>query len=128
MFLWLLAVTLGISVVVSAILARVFDRPLHRILSRLVQEELAAAWHRYLIFAIYVVGIGGGVRLGAIKAYISPPPDPKQALILNSDRWTLEIFETVLGTLQSVAWMLLVFFLFALIAYVVVRGLETRKG
>jgi hypothetical protein len=33
-----------------------------------------------------------------------------------------------MGTLQSVAWMLLVFFLFALIAYVVVRGLEARRG
>ena len=34
---------------------------------------------------------------------------------------------TIIGTLQSVAWMLLVFFLFALIAFVIVKGLESRK-
>jgi hypothetical protein len=35
------------------------------------------------------------------------------------DRWVLEVYRPVIGTLQSVAWMLLVFFLLALLAYVV---------
>ena len=128
MFLTLLAVTFGIAAVVSVIVARLFDRPLRQILSRLVQEELSTAWHRYLIFAIYVVGIGGGVRVTSLQKYILPSADAGPAVTLNADRWTLEIYQTIMGTLQSVAWMLLVFFLFALIAYVVVRGLEARKG
>lgn len=33
----------------------------------------------------------------------------------------LEIYRTVIEALQSIAWMLLVFFVFALIAYVIVR-------
>jgi len=37
------------------------------------------------------------------------------------------VYRTVIGTLQSAAWMLLLFFLFALIAYVIVKGLEARK-
>jgi hypothetical protein len=41
MFLTLLAVTFGIAAVVSVIVARLFDRPLRQILSRLVQEELS---------------------------------------------------------------------------------------
>jgi hypothetical protein len=43
---------------------------------------------------------------------------------LNTDRWTLEVYRTVIETLQSIAWMLLVFFVAALIAYVVVRVLN----
>ena len=39
----------------------------------------------------------------------------------------LEVYKTVIGALQSVAWMLLIFFLFALVAYVVVRGFELRR-
>jgi hypothetical protein len=39
----------------------------------------------------------------------------------------LEVYGTIIGTLQSIAWMLLLFFLFALIAYVIVKGLEVRK-
>ncbi len=37
-------------------------------------------------------------------------------MVLTGDRWTFEVFRTVIGTLQSLAWLLLVFFGFALIA------------
>jgi len=47
---------------------------------------------------------------------------------LTSDRWVVEIYKTIIGTLQSVAWMLLIFFLFALVAYVVLRGFELRRS
>jgi hypothetical protein len=47
-------------------------------------------------------------------------------LVLNLDRWVFELYRTFIGTLQSIAWLLLVFFVFALIAYVVLRGLEMR--
>ncbi|MED5415647.1 MAG: hypothetical protein VYC64_11885 [Candidatus Latescibacterota bacterium] len=40
----------------------------------------------------------------------------------------LEVYRTLIGTLQSVAWMLLVFFVFALIAYVIVRVSERRSA
>ena len=47
---------------------------------------------------------------------------------LTTERWVLEVYRTLIGTLQTTAWMLLVFFLFALIAYVVVRIGERRTG
>jgi hypothetical protein len=48
--------------------------------------------------------------------------------VLNADRWTLEVYRTVIGTLQAIAWLLLVVFVFLLIAYVVARGLERRNA
>jgi hypothetical protein len=63
-----------------------------------------------------------------LEKYITPRPEDAQAIVLNAERWTLEIYRTIIGTLQSVAWLLLVFFVFALIAYVIVRGLEWRHG
>jgi hypothetical protein len=74
-----------------------------------------------------VVGVSGGVRIWSLEQYILPRGRDEPALILTSDRWTFEVFRTVIGTLQSLAWLLLVFFGFALIAYVVVRGLEVRR-
>jgi hypothetical protein len=128
MFLTLLLVTFVIAALVSFIVARLFDRPLRQILGRLVAEDLSAAWHRYIVFAIYVVGISGGVRVWSLEQYILPRDRNSPALELTPERWTLEVYRTVIGTLQSVAWMLLVFFIFALIAYVVVRGLEMRHA
>lgn len=90
--------------------------------------DLAGAWHRYLVFALYVVGVSGGVRVGSLEQYVNPR-DPKPApLALTPDRWTLEVYRTVIETLQSTAWMLLVAFVFLLLAYVVGRGVEHRAA
>lgn len=128
MFLTLLLVTFLIAALVSFLVARLFDRPLRQILGRLVAEDLSAAWHRYIVFAIYVVGISGGVRVWSLEQYVLPRERGAPAVELTTERWTLEVYRTIIGTLQSVAWMLLVFFVFALIAYVVVRGLEMRHA
>src|SRR5215208_793496 len=123
MFLTLLVVTFAIALVVSAGIALVFSKSLERILSRIVAADLASAWHRYLLFALYVVGVSGGVRIWSLEQYINPRDPKSEPLVLNADRWTLEAYRTVIGTLQSVAWMLLVVFAFLLIAYVIPRGL-----
>lgn len=130
MFLLLLVVTFGVSLLVAFVVARIFDGSVRRILARLVTEELSGAWHRYIMFALYVVGVSGGVRIHALEQYVLPrgPEDGQPPLVLTAERWTLEVFRTVIDTLQGVAWMLLVFFLVALVAYVVVRAFELRRG
>jgi hypothetical protein len=128
MFTTLLIVTFAIAVIVSFLVVIAFRKPIHTILDRIIAEEISKAWARYLTFAIYVVGVSGGVRVWDLEKYITPRPEDAEAIILNSQRWTLEVYRTVIGTLGSVAWMLLVFFLFALIAYVIVRGSERKHA
>ncbi|HBB79642.1 hypothetical protein BBI09_08575 [Stutzerimonas xanthomarina] len=128
MFIWLLVVTLAVSAMVCFIATRFFDKPIGSILTRLVSEELSFAWHRYITFAIYVVGISGGGRIWALERYITPNTEEASVVQLNAARWTLEVYRTIVETLQGIAWMLLVFFIFALIAYVIVRGFELRQG
>jgi hypothetical protein len=128
MFVTLLVVTFAIALLVSYGVASMFSNSIRRILDRIVAPDLASAWQRYLIFALYVVGVSGGVRIFSLEQYITPR-DPKGApLVLSTDRWTLEIYRTVIGAMQSIVWMLLVVFVFLLIAYVVTRGLELRAG
>lgn len=127
MFITLLVVTFVISLATATLVASIFSKPINSILERLVSKELAPTWRRYIVFTIFVVGISGGVRVWDIERYITPDADGR-IIELNADRWVIEIYKTVIGALQSVAWMLLVFFLFALVAYVVVRGFEARRG
>lgn len=127
MFVRLLIVTFVVALVMSTFVALLFSRPIGRILGRLVSDDLAATWRRYILFATFVVGISGGARLWEIEKYITPDKEGN-LLRLTSDRWIIEVYKTVIGSLQSIAWMLLVFFLFALIAYVTVRGFEMRKA
>jgi hypothetical protein len=81
-------------------------------------------------FAILVVGISAGVRIYHVEKYITPVRADKAAAIaeLTFERWVLELYRTVIETLQGIAWMLLVFFVFALIAYVIVRLAELKLG
>ncbi len=127
MIIALLAVTFVVSFVTCLILSRVFRKPVLLILQRLVQEEIHTAWAKYLTFAVFVTGISGGVRVWDIERYVLPQGDEKVILELTNERWFLELYRTIIGTMQSVAWMLLVFFVFALIAFVIVKGRELKK-
>ncbi|HPR65342.1 MAG TPA: hypothetical protein PK014_14125 [Thermoanaerobaculia bacterium] len=127
MFVQLLIIIFVIAAVTSTIAALLFSRPVNKILGRLVSEQLAPIWRRYILFAIYVVGISGGVRVWDLERYINPDKEGN-VLTLNSDRWVIEVYKTIMGSLQAVAWMLLIFFLFALVAYVVVRGFELKHS
>ena len=130
MFLALLAITFGIALGVSFIVARIFDRPVKKILARIIADEIHLAWVKYIQFAIYVVGVSGGVRIWQLERYITPRQSGEaegEVLVLTTDRWVLEVYHTIIATMQSVAWMLMVFFVFALIAYVIVRVFELRQ-
>ncbi len=128
MIITLLIVTFLVAFVVATIVVLVFSKPIAGILHRIIGEEISQAWARYLQFAIYVVGIGGGVQVWQLERYLTPQGPGQQVLELTSDRWVLEIYRTVMGTLQGTAWLLFVFFVFALIALVIVRALEFWKG
>jgi hypothetical protein len=128
MFFTLIAVTFAVSFITCVIVSRVFRKPVDEILHRLVGEEIYRAWTKYLAFAIFVTGLSGGVRVWEFDKYISPQGDQGAILDLTPERWLLEVYRTIIGTLQSVAWMLLVFFVFALIAYVIVKGRELKRG
>ena len=127
MFITLLIVNFAIAFIVCFIIVQIFRTPVEKILQRLVAEDIYSAWSRYITFALYVVGISGGVRFWDLEKYLTPSTTGGTVLQLSSERWVLEIYRTIIGTLQSDAWMLLLFFIFALIAFVIVKGLELRR-
>jgi hypothetical protein len=130
MFLALLAVTLIVALLVSVAVALAFSKPLDSILKRIISDEISVAWLKYLKFAIIVVGVSAGVRIYDLEKYITPLRCEKEERIieLTDVRWVLELYRTVIETLQGIAWMLLVFFVFALIAYVIVRMAELKRA
>lgn len=121
MFLTLLVVTFAIAFLVTTIVSVLFRKSLAGILDRLLARELSVAWQRYMTFALYVVGISGGVRIWELEKYISPRSSDQPALALTTERWVLEVYRTIIDTLQSIAMLLLAFLVVALVAYLVVE-------
>ncbi len=128
MVISLLITAFVIAFVVASIVTFVFTKPIDGMLNRVVPDDIGRPWAKYLKFAIYVMGIGGGVRVWSFEKYLTPQEPYKEIVPLTSDRWVLEIYETIIGTLQSTAGVLLVFFVFALISVVIVRFLEARTA
>jgi ABC-type transport system involved in multi-copper enzyme maturation permease subunit len=126
MFIVFLLVTTGIAWAVSFIIVRMFATPMQTILNRIVGDSISYAWLRYLKFAIYVAGISSGVRVWEMQRYVTASriDDRTKPLELTSDKWTFEIYRTVMETVQGITWVLLGFFATALVAYIVVRALE----
>lgn len=128
MFITLLIITFVIALAVSSIVVLIFAGPINAILARIISDQISRAWSKYLKFAIYVTGISSGVRIWDLEKYITEPRFEGSKIIkLNAERWVLELYRTIIGTLQGIAWMLLVFFVFALVAYVIVRAFELKR-
>lgn len=132
-FLFLSSIFL-VSILVSYIIAKVFNLPIKKILERIINDPISDAWRKYLIFAIYITGISSGVRIWEIERYFgfSEYLDQngrtvEKAVQLTSERWTLEILRTIIESLRGISIMLLVFFIFALIAFVITRAIESRQ-
>jgi hypothetical protein len=128
MFLTLLVTTFAIATAVSIVVAVAFRHPVRRILARIIADDISSAWQRYLMFALFVVGISSGVRIWDLEKYVTKAPLKDAEIVqLTQERWILEIYRTIIETLQGLAWVLLVFFVIALFAFVLVRIFELRR-
>jgi len=134
MFFILLVLTLGVALLTSAIVVLFFKKPIRQILDRIIGEEIAGGWQRFLLFAIYVVGISSGVQIWKLEQYLHAPDGPgpdgatRLPLTLDSASMGLEVYRTIIQVLQGIAWALLVFFVVALVAFAIVRRGEAKHA
>ncbi len=127
-FLFLLVVTLVIAVIVTASVILFFRKPIEKILARIIGEEIAQVWRKFLGFALFVVGVSSGVSIWKLERFVQPATESTARPELTPEYWGLEIYRTIIQTLGGMAWALLVFFVVALIAFVIVRRGEMKAG
>lgn len=133
-FLFLISIFI-VSIIISWIIAKAFNSPIQKILEKIINDPISDAWRKYLVFAIYITGISSGVRIWEIERYfgVSEFLDESGKMIqksisLTPERWTLEILRTIIEALQGISVMLLVFFIFALIAFVIMKAIESKHS
>ena len=130
MFYYLIISTFALALLVSFIVMRLFSSSINAILARIIHDPIYEAWAKYTKFAGMVVGTSSGIRIYDMEKYITPltyaENDKRIVIELTQERWVLEIYRTIIETLQGLAWMMLVFFMVALIAYVIVRWSEIK--
>lgn len=95
---------------------------------RIIGDEIAVVWQKFLTFALFVVGIASGVQIHKLERFIAPITEKTSRTELTPEAWALEIYRTIISTLGGLAWALLIFFVSALIAFVVVKGREKKES
>ncbi len=132
MFITLLAVTLGVSLLTAGLVVYFFRRSIRQILDRIIGESVAEAWQKFLTFCLFVVGVSAGAQVWKLEQYLQPQPigpdGRTRVLTLDGPAIALEVYRTIIQVLQGMAWALLVFFVVALIAFVLVKFGERRGG
>lgn len=131
MFYYLIITTFILALGVSWLVMWLFSSSINQILARIIHDPIHQAWAKYTKFAGMVVGTSSGIRIYDMEKYITPisynGENQKTVILeLTEQRWFLEIYRTIIETLQGLAWMMLLFFMVALIAYVIVRWSEMK--
>lgn len=129
MFFYLIIVNFLVAASVSLVVISFFSKSINNILKRIINDPINTSWAKYTKFAGMVVGISSGIRVYDVEKYITPvtySKDGNKIIELTSERWFLEVYRTVIETLQGLAWMMLLFFVIALLAYVIVRWAEMK--
>ena len=132
MFVTLLLVTLLVSLGTAALVVGFFRAPIGQILDRIIGEHIAEGWKKFLVFALFVVGVSNGVQFWKLEQYLRPVPAGPggltRPLALTAGAIALEVYRTVILVLQGLAWALLLFFTIALVAFAILRRGEIRPG
>ncbi len=127
MFVALFGASFVLALALSVAVAWVSREAIESVLRLFVADHVVrAAFSKYIRFAIVVVGISTGTRVRILQEYISATAENKAAMAaaLTQEFWVLEIYRTIVGTLEGMAWLLLLCFFLALIAPVIVRMAE----
>lgn len=129
MFVALFGASFLLALALSVTIAWISREAIDTILRRFVADSVVRrGFEKYIRFAIVVVGISGGTRVKPLQEYISAAEYSKAALqaALTQESWAIELYRTVMGSLQGVAGLLLICIFLALIAPAVLRMLKVE--
>lgn len=132
MFYFSLLALVLCSLLICVVVQFTFRNSISQTLS-VISTELSAGWSRYMKFAIYVVGISGGVNFYPLRQYAEQlkKGDVETPVSLTSELFSLYLVETSIDTLQSLSTLLFAFFTVAMICYflkkISLRRVESKK-
>lgn len=116
-FVALLGITFLMALLVTFILLQIARKPVDLILDRIFSPSVSKTVSKYLCFVMYPVGIWSGIE--QFLYYPSYPENTKIADLIKPSLLSKICWEGGSETFYGIAWMLLAFFVLALIAFVV---------
>jgi len=112
-----------VAVVISWLLAWLFKIPVQNLLRYLVERDVAEAWAKYVWLLLLVVGVASGTRIRLLEEYLAAPSWNQPAIQSQMTQafGVLEMYRTLIGAVEGIAWMLVLLALIGIGAYFVIR-------
>ena len=113
MFITLLLANLAASFLVCLVTVLIFYFPVARAFKSRFTEATASLWMKFILFAIFVIGMSVGTRIWDIERYA----DSQTGVVISQDLLALEVYKTVIATMQVSAVLLFVLLAMVGLAY-----------
>src|SRR5215470_7953374 len=119
----------AVAVGISGLLAWLFKIPVENLLRYLVERDVAEAWTKYAFFLLLVVGVASRTRIRLLEEYLAAPVWNQTAIQgqMTQAFWVLEMYRTLIGAVEGIAWMLVLLALMGVGAYFVLRKNKTNQ-
>lgn len=124
MFVVFLAVNFLVALLISLGIVLLFYRPALNFLKRHFHEESLILWVRLIMIGIVVFAIGLGTRVWDLEELIAPTGH----FGLTRDQVALEIYNTIVATMQVTAFLLFVLLAIVGIAVAIKRKSESSPN
>ena len=121
----LLALSAGVDLLASALVILLFWGPLRKIFHRLIGGDAGNAWHKVAVLVLSILGIAWSIDLSGL-IYVVRPPGSSVPSEIDYAMWFPAVAHKLSWTIGTLGFVALSIFIFALIAVVIVRGLEIR--
>lgn len=112
MFITLLVVNLTISLAVCLATTFIFRKKFTDYLRKQWTEEGASIWIKYMSYLLCIIGVSVGTRVWDVERYLVNGKTSE----LTQEQMALEMYKTLMATLQICALMIFVFLIFAWVA------------
>lgn len=122
MFYLFLLISLLTGVIITAITIKLFRNTIKSLLSKIIDVDIYEEWSKYITFVMYVIGLSSSFKINELNKYA----DNYFQQTIQFDKLLLNFVGTSINVLQSLAWVLFLFYLAMLVVIVIFKILSKK--
>ncbi len=124
MFYLLLFSSLITGILVTFITIKIFRGTIKSLIQIIIELDIYEEWLKYITFVMYIIGVSSTFKINELAKYSD---SYFQQNIFQVEKLVLNLVGTTINVLQSLAWILFLFYIALLVIIVIFKISANRK-
>ncbi|HOJ37927.1 MAG TPA: hypothetical protein PLI27_02305 [Ignavibacteriales bacterium] len=124
MFYLLLFSSLITGILVTFITIKIFRGTIKSLIQKIIELDIYEEWLKYITFVMYIIGVSSTFKINELAKYSD---SYFQQNIFQVEKLVLNLVGTTINVLQSLAWILFLFYIALLVIIVIFKISANRK-